>query len=116
MLRLGGEGSGGEIHGPEHQAGGGEVDSSRVDDSADFGTVQGEVATVHGHANPRDAGQAASTGHVVEAGASVEVMAAAGASSDGWAVTLVAAGKSVAAETDDQVRLHRDLRGVKRSE
>ena len=41
---LGGEGGGGEIHGPEHQAGGGEVDTAGVHDAEDFGTVQVEVA------------------------------------------------------------------------
>jgi hypothetical protein len=42
----------------------------------------------------------------VETGAGVEVMAAAGASSDGGAVAMTAVEKSVAAETDDQVRIH----------
>src|SRR3974390_1457273 len=80
---LGGEGGGGEIHGPEHHPGGGEVDTAGVDDPENLGTVQGEVAPVHGHPQPRDAGEAAGTGHVVEAGAGVEVMAAAGASANG---------------------------------
>ena len=109
------EDGGGKIQGPEHQASGGEVNVAGVHDSEDFGSVQSEVAPVHGHTNPRDAGEAAGTGHVVETGAGVEVMAAAGASADGGAVAVAAIGKRVAAETDDQVRIHRDLRGVKRS-
>jgi hypothetical protein len=92
----------GEIHGPEHHSGGGEVDSAGVHDAKDFRTVQGEVAPVHGHAKSRNAGEAAGAGHVVEAGVGVEVMAAAGASADGGAVTVVAVGKDVAADTDDQ--------------
>jgi hypothetical protein len=109
------EGGGGQIHGPEHQSRGGEVDSAGVYDAEDFGAVQGEVAPVHGHTNPRNAGEAAGTGNVVETGAGVEMMAAAGASANGGAVAVVAIGKSVAAETDDQARIHRDLRRVKRS-
>jgi hypothetical protein len=110
--RLGGEGFGGEIHGPEHQPGGGEVDSAGVHDAKDFRTVQGEVARGHGHAKSRDAGEAAGTGHVVEAGASVEVMAAAGTTADGGSLTVAAVGKRVAADTDDQVRVHLCLRRV----
>ena len=102
-LRLGGESSRGEIHCPEHQPGGGEIDSTGVHDAEDFSTVQGEVARAHGHAEPRNAGDAAGTGHVAKAGAGIEVMAAAGASSDGGALTVAAVGKGVAAETDDQV-------------
>jgi len=88
------------------------VDTTSVDDAEDLGTVQGEVAPVHGHAKPRDAGEAAGAGHVVKAGAGVEVMAAAGASADGGTATTVAVGKGVAAETDDEARVHRDLRGI----
>ena len=99
---LGGEGGGGEIHGPEHHSGGGEVDAAGVHDAEDFSTVQGEVAPGHGHAKPRDAGEAAGASHVVEAGAGVKMMAAAGASADGGAVAVAAVGKSVAADTDDQ--------------
>ena len=110
--RLGGEGGGGEIHGPEHQPGGGEVDSAGGHDAKDFRTVQGEVARGQGHAKPREGGEAAGTGHVVEAGAGVKMMAAAGASADGGTVTVAAVRKSVAADTDDQGRIHCDLRGV----
>ena len=104
--RLGSEGGRGEIHGPKHHSGGGEVDSAGGHDAEDFRTVQGEVAPGHGHAKPWDAGEAAGAGHVVEAGAGVEVMAAAGASADGGTVAVAAVGKSMAAETDDQVRIH----------
>jgi hypothetical protein len=100
---LGGEGGGGEIHGPEHQPGRGEVDTASGHDAEDFSTVQGEVARGHGHAKPRDTGMAAGTGHVVEAGAGVKVMAAAGASADGGALAMAAVGESVSADTDDQV-------------
>jgi len=113
--RLGGKGGGGEIHGPEHQPGGGEIDSAAGHDAEDFRTVQGEVARGHGHAKPRDAGEAAGTGHVVEAGAGVQVMAAAGASADGWALAVASVGESVAADTDDKGRVHRDLRRVNHS-
>src|SRR5664279_827021 len=103
---LGGEGGGGEIHGPEHQAGGGEIDTAGVHDAEDFGTVRGEFAQVHRHAEPREGGKAAGTGHVVEAGAGPTVMAAAGASVDGGAATVATVGESVAAERDDQGRIH----------
>jgi hypothetical protein len=78
----------------------------------DFGTICGEVAPVHGHAKPSEAGESASAGHVVEAGAGVEMMAAAGASSNGGSLTAVAAGKDVVAVTDDQVRAHKARRRV----
>ena len=106
---LGWEGGGGEIHGPEHHPSGGEVDPGGVDDAEDLGTVQGEVAPGHGHTQPRDAGAAAGTGHVVEARLGVEVMAAASASADGGTTTTMAIGKGVAAEADDKARVHRDL-------
>ena len=109
---LGWEGGGGEIHGPEHHSGGGEVDAASVDDAKDFSTVQGDVARVHGYAKARDTGEATGAGHVVEAGAGVEVMAAAGASADGGTAATVAVGEGMAAETDDEARVHRDLRGV----
>jgi hypothetical protein len=109
---LGGEGGGGEIHGPKHQAGGGEIDTAGVHDAEDFGTVRGEFAQVHRHAEPREGGKAAGTGHVVEAGAGVEVMAAAGASSDGGTATVAAVKESMATERDDQGLVHGDLCGV----
>ena len=54
---LGWEGGGGEIHGPEHHPSGGVVDIAGVDDAENLGTVQSEVAPVHGHAKPRNAGE-----------------------------------------------------------
>ena len=98
---LGGKGGGGEIHGPEHQAGGGEVDTAGGHDAEDFRTVQGEVARGHGHAKPRDAGEAAGAGHVVEAGAGVEVVATAGASANGGTLTVAAVGQDVATGSND---------------
>ena len=61
----GGEGGGGEIHCPEHQPGGGEIDFAGIHDAEDFSTVQGEVARGHGNAKPKDAGEAAGASHVV---------------------------------------------------
>ena len=110
---LGGEGGGGEIHSPEHQPGGGEVDTAAGHDAEDFRPVQGEVARGHGHTKPRDAGEAASTGHVVEAGAGIKVMAAAGASSNRCAPAMAAVGKNVTADMDNQLlQAHRGLRKV----
>ena len=104
--RLGGEGGGGRIPGAEHQSGRGEVDSAAGHDAEDFSTVQGEVARGHRHAKPRDAGEASSAGHVVKAGAGIEVMAAAGASSDGGTMTVAAVGEDVATGANDQVQIH----------
>src|ERR1017187_4029201 len=110
---LGGEGLGGEIHGPKHHPGGGEVVAAGVDDSHDFGAVQGYVAPVHGHAETREGGEAAGTGDVVEAGPGIEVMAAAGACPNRCAPAMATAGKNVTADTDNQLlRAHRDLRRV----
>jgi hypothetical protein len=112
---LGGEGGGGKIHGPEHHSGGGEVDSAVGHDAEDFSPVQGEIARVHGHAKPRDAGEAAGASAVAKAGAGVEVMAAAGASANGGTLAVAAVGKRVTAGTDDEMRVHRALRRVNRS-
>ena len=109
---LGGEGGGGEIHGPKQHPGGGEVDAAGVHDAEDFGAVQGEVEPGRGYAKPRDAGEAAGASNVVEAGAGVKMMAAAGASADGGALAVASVGKRVAADTDDQGRVHKDLRRV----
>lgn len=106
------ERGGGEVHGPEHEAGGCEVDAAGVDDTMDFGAVPGEVALVHGDAKARDGSEAAGTGHVVKASLGVQVVAAAGASADGGAAAAVAIGKGVAAETDNRGTTHKDLRGV----
>ena len=103
VVALGGEGGCGEIHGPEHQPGGGEVDAAGVHHAEDFSTVQGEVARGHGHTEPRDAGESAGTGHAMETSAGVKVMSAAGASSDGGTLAVAAVWESVLAKTDDQV-------------
>ena len=58
---------------------------------------ESEVAEGSGHAKARDAGEAAGAGHVVEAGAGVEVMATAGASANRRAVAMAAVGKNVTA-------------------
>jgi hypothetical protein len=115
-IRLGGEGGGGEIHGPEHHSGGVEVDSAGVYDAKDFQSVQGEIARSHGHKKPRDAGETAGAGHVVEAGVGVEVMAAAAASADGGGVTVATVGKGMAANTDDKRRGHREARALRWSQ
>ncbi len=98
---LGGEG-GGEIHRPEHQSRRGEVDTASAHDAEDLSTVQGEVARVHGHAKPRDAGEAAGAGHIVQASARVEVVATAGASSNRCAAAMAAVGQNVTAGADNQ--------------
>jgi len=46
--RLGGEGIGGEIHGPEHQPGSVEVDSAGGHDAEDFRTVKARSRGVMG--------------------------------------------------------------------
>jgi len=107
--KVGRERRGGEIQGPEHHASGGEVDSARVHDAKDLGTVQGKVAKSFGNAEARDANESAGTGHVVETGACVEVVTTAGPSADGGAVAVAAVGEDVATDTDRQVlRVHRD--------
>jgi hypothetical protein len=94
---------GGEVYGPEHHSGGGEIDAAAVDDAEHFSPVQGEVARGHRDAKPRDARQAAGTGHVAEAGPGVKMMAATSTSPDGGALAVAAVGESMSAETDDQV-------------
>ena len=74
---LSGEGGGGEVHGPEEQAGGGVVEAAGVDEAQDFDAVEGHIAPVDGDAKPGDRGEATGTGHVAEAGPGVEVVAAA---------------------------------------
>src|ERR1035441_2781262 len=91
---LGGEGSGGEIHGPKQHSGGGEVDSAGVHDAEDFSAVQGEVEPGRGYAKPREAGEAAGAGQVVEAGAGVKVMAAAGTAADGGGLAVAGGRKT----------------------
>ena len=59
-----------------------------------------------------DKGTASRPSHVVETGAGVEAMAAAGAASNGGSPAAQAAGKDVVAGTNDEARTHRDLRWV----
>jgi hypothetical protein len=95
------ERGGGEIHGPEHQTGGSEIDGAAVDDAEDFRTIQGHVVQGRRHEEPRDTGEAAGPSDVVEAGAGVQVMATAGASANGGTLAVTAVGEGVVTETDD---------------
>jgi hypothetical protein len=114
--RLGGEGGGGEIQGPENHSGCVKVYTPGGYDPVDFGPVAGKIAARVWDAPAEDKGTASGAGHVVEAGTGVEVMAAAGASSNGGSPAAQAAGKDVVTGTNDEARTHRDLRGVIRSE
>src|SRR5271167_3331794 len=109
---LGGKGGGGEIHGPENHSGCVKVYTPGGEDAADFGPVACKVAARVWDAPAEDKGTASGAGHVVEAGAGVEVMAAAGASSNGGSPAAQAAGKDVVAGTNEEARTHRDLRWV----
>src|SRR5271165_701711 len=109
---LGGEGGGGEIHGPENHSGGVKVQTPGGQDAADFGPVACQVAARVWDTPAEDQGATVSAGHVVEAGAGVEVMVAAGASANGGSPAAQAAGKDVVAGTNDKARTHRDLRWV----
>jgi hypothetical protein len=112
---LGGEGGGGEIHGPENHSGCVKVYTPCGQDAADLVPVACKVAARVRDAPAEDNGAASGTGHVVEAGAGVEVMAAAGASSNGGSPAAQAAGEDVVAGRNDEARIHRDLRRVIRS-
>jgi hypothetical protein len=100
---LGRERGGGQIHGPEHQTGGGEIDGTAVDDAEDFRPIQGYVVQCHRHAEPWDGGEAAGPSAGVEAGAGVEVVATAGASADCGTEAVATVEECVSAETDDCV-------------
>src|SRR5271166_3363542 len=112
---LGRKDGGGEIHGPEKHPGGVEVHSPGGQDAADFGPVTGKVAARVWDTPAENKGATASAGHVVEAGAGVEVMAAADASANGGSPAAQAARKNVVAGTNDEARTHGDLRWVIRS-
>jgi len=115
-LWLSREGGGGQIHRPEQHAGGAEIDIAGVHDAHDFDAVEVDVAEVHGQVEPGEAGEAAGAGGVVETGADVEVVAAAGAPTGGGGEAVASVGEGVAAERDDhRVRVHGDLRGIKHS-
>ena len=73
------EGGGGLIHRPKQHAGGAVIDIAGVDDAHDFDAVELDVAAIHDQVEPGEADEAAGPGRVVEAGAGVEMMAAAGA-------------------------------------
>ena len=98
---LSAEGFGGQIHGPEHHQGGVRVKALGSENAVEFDLVPGKVASGLGDAEAEDQGAATGAGHVVEAGASVEVMAAAGTTADGGSLTVAAVGKRVAADRDD---------------
>ena len=74
--------------------------------------LTGKVEARVWDAPPEQEAAASSPSHVVEAGNGVEVMAAADAASNGGTLTVAAVGEDVAAGANDQVRIHRDLRGV----
>jgi hypothetical protein len=80
--------------------------------TAHFGLVVSQIAGRFRDEQARESHAPTGASHIVQAGAGVEVMAAAGASVDGGSVTMAAVGKGVAAETDDQGRVHGDLRRV----
>jgi hypothetical protein len=77
--------------------------------------VEGKVTGRFGDAEPRDDKAAAGPGHVVEAGAGVEVMTAAGAAANCGTPTMAPSGEYMAANADHQGRVHRDLHRVIRS-
>jgi len=110
--RLGGKDGGGEIHGPENHSGGVKVHTPGSEDAVDLGPVTCKVAARVRETPAEDSCAAAGAGHVVEAGAGVEVMAAAGASANGGSLAAQAAGKDVVAGTNNEARTHRDLRWV----
>ena len=99
--RLGGEGGGDEIHGPEKHSGGGKVQSPGGDDAADFGPVAGKVAARVWDAAAEDKGATLRPSHVVEAGTGVEVMAATGASADGGTITVATVWQDVVTGAND---------------
>ena len=98
---VGWERCGGESQAPQHDAGGIEIEAAGSQDAAHLGLVEGKIQGRHGDAEARDASATSAAGHVVEARLDVEVMAAAGASTNGGAAAMVAVGLDVAAETDD---------------
>ena len=111
---LGGEGGGGDIHGPEQQADGGEVVAASVNDAHDLDAVESDVVPVHRDAKPGEGGEAAGTSRVVEARLGVEVMATAGAAADGGLKAAASVGEDVAAKRNDWgTRVHRASAGAK---
>lgn len=85
--------------------------------TAHFGLVVSQIAGRFRDEQARESHAPTGASHIVQAGAGVEVMAAAGASSNRRDLTMAAVGKNVTADTDTQVlRTHRNLRRVIRSE
>jgi len=109
---LGRKDGGGEIDGPENHSGCVKVHTPGSQDAADFGPVACKVAARVWDTPAEEKGTASGAGHVVEAGAGVEVMAAAGASANGGSPAAQAAGEDVVAGTNDEARTHGDLRWV----
>src|SRR5450755_4359458 len=114
-IRLGAEGGGGQIHGPEHHQGGVRIDVLGSENAVDLGLVPGKVARGLGDAEAEGEGAATGAGHVVEARLGVEVMAAAGAAADGGLLTAASVGEDVAAGSNDEARIHKALRRVNHS-
>jgi hypothetical protein len=107
--RLGGEGGGGEIHGPENHSGCVKVDTPGGEDAIDLGPIECEVAGRLWDAPAEDKGAALRPSHVMGASNGIQVMAATGASADGSALAVAAVGQDVATGTDDEVRIHKAL-------
>jgi hypothetical protein len=104
----GAKGIGGQIHGPEHHAGGGGVDALGSENAVDLGPVPAKVARGLGDAEAEDEGAAAGTSHVVEARLGVDMVTTAGAATHGGLLTTASVGEDVAANTYDRgARVHR---------
>ena len=88
-----GEGGGGEIHGPGNHSGCVKVYTPGGQDAADLGPVAYKVVARVWDTPAEDKGAALRPSHVVEAGAGVKVMAAAGASANGGSTAAQAAWK-----------------------
>jgi hypothetical protein len=97
---------GGKVHGPMQRPQGGEVAGLVGDKAVEFGTIGGDVGGRKESTEARDGESATGTGHVMEAGAGVEMMAAAGAAADGGTLAAASSGKGVAASAED---VHGDL-------
>ncbi len=98
---LGGEGGGGEIHGPEDHSGCAKVNTSGGEDTIDFGLVAGKVAARRWDEPAENKGVALRSSHIVQASAGAKVMAAAGASANGGTLTMPAVSQDVATSTND---------------
>ena len=99
--RLGREGGGGEIHGPEHHSGCVEVDTPGGEDAIDLDLVADKVAARLRHTPAEYNGAATRASHVVEAGAGVEMVTTAGTAANGGTPAVAAVGEDVATSTND---------------